>query len=403
MTMGRVRPVGDALCLPRPNTLFSDHRRTAGSPLSKATSIANSVAFVATRVIAEAVRRARELSTQADAEGFHRLRVAFRRLLGVFSLPRERIHWAGHSRVRDAYSYASAAKATRCSEPGSSIPRSPHGISSGRPITRARQEAPTSQPVLQAQRPLPEVQPVGFRANGNALLARHGPVRGWRIPLVSIGPAAICTSIRRFKKLQVNHEWCLVSATSARSLQRQMTGRADIDAVELVADAVVATPHTAATSTKAIAATASLGNLYQRSIQRLASSKCSSCMWVPPATRCTHTGTPLCARFPAHRLRNCPQLLPARSKPWQRNLSSNVHRMTVPSKTLTDLSKKAFRRATRQRLAGRHESKSRLAATCLARSRTRMFRGKRRRESRRLATCRPMSRHRKGTEEVFMR
>jgi hypothetical protein len=105
-----------------------------------------------------------------------------------------------------------------------------------------------------------ETDPIAFPDDAEL---RHGLVRGWRITLVSISPAAIGASIRRFKKLHVNHVWCFVSETSARSLQRQMMSRANIDAVELVDDAVVAAPHTAATPAKAIATTALLRNLYQ--------------------------------------------------------------------------------------------------------------------------------------------
>ncbi|MFM0569673.1 CHAD domain-containing protein [Paraburkholderia caledonica] len=35
-------------------------------------------------VVAEAVQRARDLSTQSDADGFHQLRVAFRRLRALY-------------------------------------------------------------------------------------------------------------------------------------------------------------------------------------------------------------------------------------------------------------------------------------------------------------------------------
>lgn len=69
--------------LPRPNTLFRVNRQTAGS-LSKASSIASTFSSLAAPVVAEAVQRARELSTQSDAEGFHQLRVAFRKLRALY-------------------------------------------------------------------------------------------------------------------------------------------------------------------------------------------------------------------------------------------------------------------------------------------------------------------------------
>ncbi|MGF6917358.1 CHAD domain-containing protein [Paraburkholderia sp. 40] len=70
--------------LPRPNTLFKVNRRTAGSSLSKTSSIASTFSSLAAPVVAEAVQRARELSTQSDAEGFHQLRVAFRKLRALY-------------------------------------------------------------------------------------------------------------------------------------------------------------------------------------------------------------------------------------------------------------------------------------------------------------------------------
>jgi CHAD domain-containing protein len=74
---------GDWL-LPRPNTLFKIDRQEAGSSLSKASSIASTFSSLATPVVAEAVQRAKALSTQGDAEGFHQLRVAFRKLRALY-------------------------------------------------------------------------------------------------------------------------------------------------------------------------------------------------------------------------------------------------------------------------------------------------------------------------------
>ncbi|NUY00402.1 CHAD domain-containing protein [Paraburkholderia youngii] len=70
--------------LPRPNALFKVNRRTAGSSLSKSSSIASTFSSLAAPVVAEAVQRAKELSTQSDAEGFHQLRVAFRKLRALY-------------------------------------------------------------------------------------------------------------------------------------------------------------------------------------------------------------------------------------------------------------------------------------------------------------------------------
>ena len=70
--------------LPRLNNRFKVDRRPPGSSLSKASSIASTFASLATPVVAEAVQRARDLSTQSDAEGFHQLRVAFRKLRALY-------------------------------------------------------------------------------------------------------------------------------------------------------------------------------------------------------------------------------------------------------------------------------------------------------------------------------
>ncbi|SAK93994.1 CHAD domain-containing protein [Caballeronia hypogeia] len=70
--------------LPRPTTFFKVDRRPAGSSLSKASSIASTFSLLATPVVAEAVQRARELSATSDAEGFHQLRVAFRKLRALY-------------------------------------------------------------------------------------------------------------------------------------------------------------------------------------------------------------------------------------------------------------------------------------------------------------------------------
>ncbi|OLL32081.1 metal-chelation protein CHAD [Burkholderia sp. SRS-W-2-2016] len=70
--------------LPRPNVPFKVARRPKGSALSKTDSIASTFSLLAAPVVAEAVQRARELSTESDAEGFHQLRVAFRKLRALY-------------------------------------------------------------------------------------------------------------------------------------------------------------------------------------------------------------------------------------------------------------------------------------------------------------------------------
>ncbi|CAM2168211.1 CHAD domain-containing protein [Paraburkholderia sacchari] len=70
--------------LPRPNTLLKIDQRPVDSSLSKTSSIASTFSSLATPVVAEAVQRVKELSTQSDAEGFHQLRIAFRKLRALY-------------------------------------------------------------------------------------------------------------------------------------------------------------------------------------------------------------------------------------------------------------------------------------------------------------------------------
>jgi CHAD domain-containing protein len=70
--------------LPRPINLFKEDRRPAAASLSTPSSIASTFSSLATPVVAEAVRRARDLATNCDAEGFHQLRVAFRKLRALY-------------------------------------------------------------------------------------------------------------------------------------------------------------------------------------------------------------------------------------------------------------------------------------------------------------------------------
>jgi CHAD domain-containing protein len=70
--------------LPRPMNLFKESKRPVVPPETDAASIASTFSSLATPVVAEAVRRARELATHCDAEDFHQLRVAFRRLRALY-------------------------------------------------------------------------------------------------------------------------------------------------------------------------------------------------------------------------------------------------------------------------------------------------------------------------------
>jgi CHAD domain-containing protein len=70
--------------LPRPINLFKEDGRAAGSSLPGTGSIANTFSSLATPVVAEAVRRTQDLATNCDAEGFHQLRIAFRKLRALY-------------------------------------------------------------------------------------------------------------------------------------------------------------------------------------------------------------------------------------------------------------------------------------------------------------------------------
>jgi CHAD domain-containing protein len=65
--------------LPRPVKLFD-----GDASVPQTSSIASTFSSLATPVVAEAVRRARELATNCDPEGFHQLRVAFRKLRALY-------------------------------------------------------------------------------------------------------------------------------------------------------------------------------------------------------------------------------------------------------------------------------------------------------------------------------
>jgi CHAD domain-containing protein len=70
--------------LPRPNTLIKVGRRLPGSALTGTSSIASTFSSLATPVIVDAVQRAKELATKSDAEGFHQLRISFRKLRALY-------------------------------------------------------------------------------------------------------------------------------------------------------------------------------------------------------------------------------------------------------------------------------------------------------------------------------
>jgi CHAD domain-containing protein len=70
--------------LPPPINISKGSRRSFGSIPMDAVSVSGSFSSLAAPVAAEAVRRARELATGCDAEGFHQLRVAFRKLRALY-------------------------------------------------------------------------------------------------------------------------------------------------------------------------------------------------------------------------------------------------------------------------------------------------------------------------------
>lgn len=70
--------------LPRPLSLSKRNKRSSVSSISGTGSVASTFSSLATPVVAEAVRRARALATNCDAEEFHQLRVAFRKLRALY-------------------------------------------------------------------------------------------------------------------------------------------------------------------------------------------------------------------------------------------------------------------------------------------------------------------------------
>lgn len=69
--------------LPRPISFFKESKRTP-APEVNTGSVASTFSTLATPVVAEAVRRAQQLSSDCDAEAFHQLRVAFRKLRALY-------------------------------------------------------------------------------------------------------------------------------------------------------------------------------------------------------------------------------------------------------------------------------------------------------------------------------
>ena len=70
--------------LPRPRTLFGIDQRRSAASLARKTSIASTFSSLAMPVVVEAVQRTKALSTEADPEAFHQLRVAFRKLRALY-------------------------------------------------------------------------------------------------------------------------------------------------------------------------------------------------------------------------------------------------------------------------------------------------------------------------------
>ncbi|MFM0504818.1 CHAD domain-containing protein [Paraburkholderia caffeinilytica] len=70
--------------LPRPLSLNKENRRPAVSSISDTGSVASTFSSLAIPVVAEAVQRAKGLSTHCEAEAFHQLRVAFRKLRALY-------------------------------------------------------------------------------------------------------------------------------------------------------------------------------------------------------------------------------------------------------------------------------------------------------------------------------
>jgi CHAD domain-containing protein len=70
--------------LPQPTTSFKTAREKVLSPPSKTNSIPATFSLLVTPVMTEAVHRAHELRVSNDAEVFHQLRVAFRRLRALY-------------------------------------------------------------------------------------------------------------------------------------------------------------------------------------------------------------------------------------------------------------------------------------------------------------------------------
>jgi CHAD domain-containing protein len=70
--------------LPRPNTTLKIGREGVLTPVTEANSMAGTFSLLASPVMAEAVQRAHELRVSSDAEVFHQLRVAFRKLRALY-------------------------------------------------------------------------------------------------------------------------------------------------------------------------------------------------------------------------------------------------------------------------------------------------------------------------------
>lgn len=70
--------------LPQPTTSFKTNREKTVEPIPEALSAATLFSMLVNPVMAEAIQRTRELRVSSDAEVFHQLRVAFRKLRAIY-------------------------------------------------------------------------------------------------------------------------------------------------------------------------------------------------------------------------------------------------------------------------------------------------------------------------------
>jgi CHAD domain-containing protein len=70
--------------LPQPTTSFKTNREKTVEPVPETPSAAATFSMLVNPVMAEAIQRTRELRVSSDAEVFHQLRVAFRKLRAIY-------------------------------------------------------------------------------------------------------------------------------------------------------------------------------------------------------------------------------------------------------------------------------------------------------------------------------